>query len=215
MMIDKPHYFKKIADCFKIQEFRGLVLRILYNLSLEEKAKPLFLNTDCLYILYELLFNFPEPIIGIELAALTLNLTTYPENAKKLATSNIKIFIVGGRVKGLLERAFKNNDFHLIKIVKNILKYSEDDNINEIYESFIDDHFMKVLKTKTENIEFLKEVIEILSNVDTDWDEKITKHNLIPFFERYLSDEKTYDELLQQIILFLGNISSISVIIHI
>ena len=70
---------------------------------------------------------------------------------------------------------------------------------------------MKILKTKTENIEFLKEIVEILSNIETDWDTKIEKHKLIPFFEKYLSDEKTYDELLYQIILFLGNISSVSV----
>jgi hypothetical protein len=49
----------------------------------------MFYNTDCLFILYELLYNFPDNIIGIELAALTLNLTTYPENAKKLASSKI------------------------------------------------------------------------------------------------------------------------------
>jgi hypothetical protein len=81
--------FKKIAECFKVKELRGLVLRILYNLSLEEKAKPMFYETDCIYILYELLINFPEPIIGIELAALTLNLSTYPKNAEKLASSKI------------------------------------------------------------------------------------------------------------------------------
>jgi hypothetical protein len=85
--LEKKEYFFKICECFKIQDFRGLVLRILYNLSLEEKVKPLFLETECLFILYELLYNFPESIIGIELAALTLNLTTYPDNARKLATS--------------------------------------------------------------------------------------------------------------------------------
>ncbi len=111
-------------------------------------------------------------------------------------------------MKGLLERAFKFNDFHLIKIVKNILKYSDDDNVNEIFESFIDDHFMKILKTKSDNIEFLIEIIEILSNIETDWDEKIQKHQLIPFLEKFLLDEKTYDELLLPVILFLGNISS-------
>lgn len=121
-------------------------------------------------------------------------------------------FFLDGRVKGLLERAFKHNDFHLIKIVKNILKYSEDENVNEIFESFIDDHFMKILKNKNESIEFLIEIVEILSNVDTDWAEKINKHQLIPFFERYLGEEKTYDDLLLQIILFLGNIASNSVI---
>jgi hypothetical protein len=91
MIIEKENFFLKIADCFKRKEFRGLVLRILYNLSLEEKSKPFFYNTDCLFILYELLYHFPEPIIGIELAALTLNLTTNSKNAQKIASCKIKL----------------------------------------------------------------------------------------------------------------------------
>lgn len=70
---------------------------------------------------------------------------------------------------------------------------------------------MKFLTNKSESIEFLIEILEILSNVETDWDEKINKHKLIPFFEKYLSEEKTYDEILLHVILFLGNISSNSV----
>jgi len=159
-------------------------------------------DTDCLYILYELLIKFPEPIIGIELAALTLNLSTYPQNAQILAT--------GDRVQELLNRAFKNNDFHLIKIVKNIAKYSEDDSINETFEKFIDD-FVKIIHTRNDQEDFLKEIVEILANVETEWHEKIKQHNLLAFFEKYLKDEKTYDDLLLQIILFLGNIASKSV----
>jgi len=117
----------------------------------------LFVDTECLYILYELLIRFPEPIIGIELAALTLNLTTYPKNAQILAT--------GDKVKELLNRAFKNNDFHLIKIIKNIAKYSEDPSINSTFENFIDD-FIKIIETKTDAEDFLKEIIEILANVE-------------------------------------------------
>lgn len=71
---------------------------------------------------------------------------------------------------------------------------------------------MKILKNKSESVEFLIEIVEILSNIETDWDEKIEKHQLIPFLERFLQDDKTYDELLLPIILFLGNISSKSVI---
>jgi hypothetical protein len=192
---------------FKIPRFRGLVLRILYNISLEEKAKPLFVDTECLYILYELLIKFPEPIIGIELAALTLNLTTYPQNAQILATGKWKI-IVGEKVQELLNRAFKNNDFHLIKIVKNIAKYSEDDSINSTFEHFIDD-FIKIIHTKNDAEDFLKEIVEILANVECHgWEDKIKRFDLILFFEKFLRDEKTYDELLLQIILFLGNIAS-------
>lgn len=111
-------------------------------------------------------------------------------------------------MKPLLDRAFSKNDFHLIKILKNLLKYSEDENVNRIFESFVDEQFLKIFKNKTDNIDFLIEIVEILSNIETSWDQKIEKHQLIPLIETFLFDEKTYDELLLPIILFLGNISS-------
>jgi hypothetical protein len=118
------------------------------------------------------------------------------------------VLILGEKVQELLNRAFKHNDFHLIKIVKNIAKYSEDDSINSTFEHFIDD-FIKIIHTKNDAEDFLKEIVEILANVECQgWDEKLKKYELIPFFEKFLRDEKTYDELLLQIILFLGNIAS-------
>ena len=115
--------------------------------------------------------------------------------------------MIGG-VKPLLERAFSRNDFNLMKILKNILKYSEDENVNKVFETFLDDHFIKILKNKNESPDFLIEIIEILSNIDTAWEKKIEKHQLVPLIESFLSAEQTYDELLLPILLFLGNISS-------
>ena len=123
----------------------------------------------------------------------------------------VKFYNTGGRVKNLLERAFKYYDFHLIKIVKNILKYSDDNSINEIFENFIDNQFMKVLKKQSESIEFLKETFEILSYIDTNWEDKLASHNLISFIEKYLSDQNIHDDLVLPLIHFLGNIASNSV----
>ena len=97
--------------------------------------------------------------------------------------------------------------------MKNILKYSEDDTINQIFENFIDNQFMKVLKKQSENIDFVKETFEILSYIDTNWEEKIESHNLIQLIEKYLGDQNVHDELVLPLIHFLGNISSNSVIL--
>ena len=209
--LEKKEYFMNINELFKKnKEYRSIIIRFFYNLSLEEKSMPLFYESDCLLILNELIIKFPENLIAAELAALTLNLVTYPLNAKKIASK--------GRIKALIERALKFSDFHLIKIVKNILKYSDDDEanddtlddhsvINEIVEDYIDDYFMKILKTKSEGNEFLIETIEILSYIDTDWYERLDKHNLIHFFEKELKENR-YDDLLIAVIQFLGNVAS-------
>jgi hypothetical protein len=71
---------------------------------------------------------------------------------------------------------------------------------------------MKIIKKQSESIEFLKETFEILSYIDTNWDEKVSSHGLISLFEKYLSDQSVHDDLVLPIINFLGNISANSVI---
>jgi len=199
-IIENEEYFLKLTEYFKLAEFRSNLLRLLYNLSLESKSLPLFQKSECLYIVFELLDKFPEKIIGSELAALTINLVTYPENAKKLGQ--------GGRVKVLIERALKNSDFELIKIVKNIIKYSDDSDINEIYDNYVDNYFLKIINSKQESNEFLIETLDILSYIETDWSEKLEKFNLINFFEKNLKSTTYDDDLLIAVISFFGNVAS-------
>jgi len=167
---------------------------------LEEKALPLFYNSETLFIIYELLDKFPEKIIGAELAALTLNLIAYPPNAQKLAEN--------GRVKNLIERVIKNSDFELMKIIKTIIENCNNDkSINKIYNKYIDEHFMPIIISKQETNEYLIETIYILSYVDTDWEQKMEKYHLIDFFEKNLKTQN-YDEYLLAVISFFSNIAS-------
>lgn len=198
-VISKPAEFYKLTEFFKLTDFRSNILRIFYNFSLEEKAKPLFYDSDALYIIYELLDKFPEKIIGAELAALTMNLCSYPPNAKKIAEN--------GRIKNLIERVLKNSDFELMKIIKTIIEYcGDDDKINDIYDDYIDKHFMPIILSKNETNEFLIETIYILSYINTDWSEKLEKFKLIKFFEENLR-ATNYDELLIAVIFFFGNVA--------
>jgi hypothetical protein len=197
-IIFKPEVFLKIISCFKIQNLRGLVLRILYNISKDQLSMQVFSETDCLLILYELLIKFPEKKIGAELAALTLNLTTYSKNCEILASKS--------RLSNLLERAFKNDDSNLIKIIKNIVKYSEDEQLSTAIESQVD-KFIEVLQNKVTSDEFATELIEILSSIETNWEDKIEKFGLVEFIESNLENVANKD-LLIKIIMFIGNLST-------
>ena len=53
-----------------------IFIKLLYHLSLEDKAKATFTYTDCIPLVYQLIIHCPEPIIGKELIALAVNLTT-------------------------------------------------------------------------------------------------------------------------------------------
>ena len=199
-VISKPEAFYQLTSFFKLTDFRSNILRIFYNFSLEEKALPLFYNSETIFIIYELLDKFPEKIIGAELAALTLNLIAYPPNAQKLAEN--------GRVKNLIERVLKNSDFELMKIIRTIIENCNNDkSINKIYNKYVEDHFMPILTSKQETNEYLIETIYILSHIDTDWAPKLDKFNLIEFFEKNLKTQN-YDEFLLAVISFFGNIAT-------
>jgi len=197
-LIERVDIFNQIVSCFKIQNLRGLVLRILYNISKEQNARPLFAETECIYVLYELLIKFPEPKIGAELAALTINLTSNSRNCEILAGE--------GRINNLLERAFKNNDCYLTKIIKNVIKFSENEDIKDLFEKEVD-KFIETLQNKVSSDEFAIELIEILSSVETNWETKINQYGLIEFIETNL--EKIGNrELLTKVIMFISNIGT-------
>lgn len=200
-IIQKPEVFKSIIDSFKVQSLRGLVLKILFNLSKDPSAKPLFADTDCMYIVFELLIKFPEPKIGVELAALTLNLTTYNKNSEILASED--------KIKALMARAFKTNDIYLVKIIKNIIKYSEVEELNELFENFVD-QFIDTLQNKSPDDEFSSEIIEILSSIETNWEDKLENFGLIEFIESNLQSSSN-PEILLKLVLFIGNIANSSV----
>lgn len=192
-------FFKQIISLFiKVKNMRSLIIKILYNISKYPETASLFSETDCMEIIYELIIKFPEPKLELELAALTLNLTTYPQNCEVIAKEN--------KIKLLLERAFKNSDFYLIKIVKNIIKFGENEDLNDMFENYID-QFIETLQTKKSDDSFGTELIEILSSIETDWTDKVEKYGLIEFIETNLEKFNGIQDILFKLILFLGNIS--------
>ena len=198
-IISNVDFFKQIITLFiKVKNMRSLIIKILYNISKYPETATLFSDTDCMEIIYELIIKFPEPKLELELAALTLNLTTYPQNCEIIAKEN--------KIKLLLDRAFKNSDFYLIKIVKNIIKFGENENLNDMFESYID-QFIETLQTKKSDDSFGSELIEILSSIETDWTDKVEKYGLIEFIESNLEKFNGVQDVLFKLILFLGNIS--------
>lgn len=85
MQINDAGLIPKLVEILKAPGFRALILKLLYHLSQEDKLKATFTYTECIPIVYQLIIHCPEPIIGKELIALTVNLTTNPRNAELLA----------------------------------------------------------------------------------------------------------------------------------
>ena len=75
----------KLVEILKAPGFRALILKLLYHMSQEDKLKVTFTYTECIPIVFQLIIHCPEPIVGKELVALAVNLTTNPRNAEIMA----------------------------------------------------------------------------------------------------------------------------------
>ena len=75
----------KFVEILKAPGFRALILKILYHLSQEDKLKATFTYTECIPLCFQLIIHCPEPIVGKELVALAINLTTNSRNSEIMA----------------------------------------------------------------------------------------------------------------------------------
>ena len=89
----------KLVELLKVPNYRAILLKILYHVSQEDKAKATFTYTECIPLVYQLVIHFPDSVVGKELIALGINLTTNARNAEIMAKDN--------QLDELLQRAFK------------------------------------------------------------------------------------------------------------
>ncbi len=79
--VEKAHLIPKIYDLLKLPNFRFFSILLLYLLSLDQANRPSFAKTDCIKYVVKLIIHFPEKIVGQELIALGINLSTDRMNA--------------------------------------------------------------------------------------------------------------------------------------
>jgi hypothetical protein len=75
----------KLVELLKVPQYRALLLKLLYHLSLEDKAKAKFTYTECIPLVFQLIIHFPDAVVGKELIALAINLSTNTRNAEIMA----------------------------------------------------------------------------------------------------------------------------------
>lgn len=103
-------------------------------MSLEDKAKATFTYTDCIPLVYQLIIHCPEPIVGKELIALAINLTTNQRNADMLSGN--------GQLDEMIARATKYGDTLLFKCVRNVAQFNP--NMHANFVEHLEDYAMMV-----------------------------------------------------------------------
>ncbi|GBG31044.1 Kinesin-associated protein 3 [Hondaea fermentalgiana] len=106
----------KLVDLLQEKQFRAAALRILYHLSIDDSCKSMFTYTEIIPYMMRMIIDFPSQHVGKELAALAINLS--------LNERNCSFMCQGNNFKGLIERAIKRQDPLLLKVARNIARWT-------------------------------------------------------------------------------------------
>jgi hypothetical protein len=53
-------FIPKLVELLKVPNYRAILLKILYHVSQEDKAKATFTYTECIPLVYQLVIHFPD-----------------------------------------------------------------------------------------------------------------------------------------------------------
>ncbi|XP_011160756.1 kinesin-associated protein 3 isoform X1 [Solenopsis invicta] len=173
---------------------KSTIVGLLYHASMDDKVKAMFTNTDCIPMIINMILNSEDEHVRSELIALGINLAINNKNAQLMVENN--------RLQGLIKIAFRNQDALVMKLIRNI---SQHDSTKENFVEFVGDFAMAL--TQSDSQDFVLEVIGVLGNLelpDLDYSQIIQRCNLIPWIRNNLVPGKAQDDIVLEIVIFLG-----------
>ncbi|XP_047355453.1 kinesin-associated protein 3 isoform X1 [Vespa velutina] len=173
---------------------KATILGLLYHASMDDKVKSMFTNTDCIPMVMDMILNLEDEHLKQELIALGVNLATNARNAQLMIENN--------HLQNLIQKAFRNQDALIMKMIRNI---SQHDSVKENFVEFVGDFAMAVNQSDSED--FVIEVVGILGNLelsDLDYSQILQRCNLIPWIRNNLVPGKAQDDLVLEVVIFLG-----------
>ncbi|CAH0404766.1 unnamed protein product [Chilo suppressalis] len=171
-----------------------LAMKILYHLSMDDRVKLMFTQSDCVKLLTDmLLLNVNSdsntsngPGVTDVLLALCVNLAWCERAAQQMAAE--------GRLRELLARAFRHRNTMLMKLVRNLSHHAQN---KPLFVEFVGDIAGAVTSDDAPE-EFIIECIGTLSNIliinnNIDVYAVVERYNLIPCIMKILDPESTCD----------------------
>ncbi|XP_038210626.1 kinesin-associated protein 3 [Zerene cesonia] len=183
-----------------------LAMKILYHLSMDDRVKVMFTQSDCVKLLTDMLLLNVNSDINCEngpgttdvLLALCVNLA-WNERAAQQMTSE-------GRLRELLARAFRHRNAMLMKLVRNLSHHAPN---KPLFVEFVGDVAGAVTSGEAPE-EFVIECLGTLSNIlnplnNIDVYAVVERYNLIPYIMKVLNpEEKRSPELVLEAVVCAG-----------
>ena len=143
------------VELLKTAAFRPVVLKLLYHFSTDERCKSIFVCTDCIPLVLQMLVGYPDTVNSgsKELLGLAVNLATNSRNAEMMCG--------GEGLHMLFKRLFKTMDPILMKVIRNSAQH--DGTFKCHFKEYVQD--LVILAKQTANPDLLVEVLGTLGNL--------------------------------------------------
>nr|CAD7259740.1 unnamed protein product [Timema shepardi] len=187
-------FLPKLVSLLSDQRHEAIVLRILYHMSMDDRCKSMFTYTECVPMAMSMLLDSSEEEANLELIALCINLAINKRNAQMMVENN--------RLQSLMTRAFRNQDSLLMKMLRNIAQH---DSTKQSFVEFVGDIAKAI--GDCENEDFVVECVGVLGNMtlpDLDFSQLMQRFNLIPWIFNVLVPSRRDDDLVLEVVVFLG-----------
>ncbi|KAF3698889.1 Kinesin-associated protein 3 [Channa argus] len=188
----------KLSALLGDENNRQVAMRILYHISIDDRFKGMFVYTDCIPQLMQMLFEYSEEEIEAELISVLINLAANKKNAQVMCEGNC--------LKMLMKRALKMKDCLLMKMIRNISQH--DGPTKPLFIDYVGDLAAEI-RAEEEEV-WVLECLGTLANLtipDLDWELVLKEYNLVPYLKDKLKPGSAEDDLILEVVIMIGTVS--------
>ncbi|XP_032366016.1 kinesin-associated protein 3, partial [Etheostoma spectabile] len=188
----------KVSSLLADEAQRQLGMCLLYHISVDDRFKSLFADTDCIPQLMKMVHACGEEQMEVELISLCINLAANRSNAQ--------VICEGNGLKMLMKRALKLKDVLGMKMIRNLSQHSGSTKI--LFLDHVGDLAAQISEDEAE--EFVIECLGTLANLtipDLDWALVLKEYNLVPYLKDRLKPGSAEDDLVLEVVIMIGTVS--------
>ncbi|KAM6938814.1 kinesin-associated protein 3a [Lycodopsis pacificus] len=188
----------KVSSLLADEAQRQLSMCILYHISMDDRFKSMFADTDCIPQLMKMVFDCGEETMDVALISLCINLAANKSNAK--------VICEGNGLKMLMKRAVKLKDVLVMKMIRNLSQHSGP--TKSLFLDHVGDLAAEISQEEAE--EFVIECLGTLANLtiaDLDWALVLKEYNLVPYLKDRIKPGSAEDDLILEVVIMIGTVS--------
>eukprot|EP00294_Goniomonas_avonlea_P008312 CAMPEP_0114554636 /NCGR_PEP_ID=MMETSP0114-20121206/8318_1 /TAXON_ID=31324 /ORGANISM="Goniomonas sp, Strain m" /LENGTH=691 /DNA_ID=CAMNT_0001739701 /DNA_START=77 /DNA_END=2149 /DNA_ORIENTATION=+ len=185
----------QLVDLLPRPHFRQVVLKLLYHISMDDRCKSMFTYTDCIPMVMSMILNHPEKQVEKTLVALGINLSANSRNAEMMCEND--------GLKILVKRLLRTRDALLCKMLRNISQH--DGPQKQVLAEFVPD--LANLARQCDFPDLLVELLAVLGNINLPhipFARILIDYDLINFLYKHLAPGFSEDDIVLEIIIFIG-----------